>query len=155
MRNYIFIIICSISLGISCGEKANQSDATLPENNEINIPEPEQSNTEIKKVEETKAEPAPPPPRSEKRVANEKKESSKSKFLNLGCCQTESERLKDCCCLAVLEKYTAMRNSNDPKLGEYKMKDPILGNCRRTLPKAFDLVDHPPTTPEEESDDFF
>lgn len=160
MKKNILIICLTFFSTIACRtdtsnvqEASDQMETNHLESSSENI---EDTNVESSEETEEMKPVSPPPPPSPERVANEKKESSKSIFLSLGCCEKEADRLNDCCCMEVLDKYKTLSESKDPKLGEYKMKDPILGNCRRKLAKEFELVDYPPAKAgEEDYDDLF
>jgi len=81
------------------------------------------------------------PPMTEQKEEIIKEKSAQSPFVNLGCCQDFSKRGTECCYKPVLQKFKTMLEENDPKLGEYKSTDPILGACRQAIPKAFEAVE--------------
>lgn len=81
------------------------------------------------------------PPITEEKKEIIKSQAAKSPFLNLGCCQELDQRGEPCCVAPVLQKFKTMLENEDPKLGEYKSTDPVLGAARKANPKAFEDVE--------------
>lgn len=139
MKDFKYAVLCLIAFAFfSCAEETEER------NNE-----PTFVDTEIIEVsEEVKIEIA----QDVERDSIQKELSIQSYFLDLGCCDDEAKRTEICCCNAVLEEYRSLVESDDSKLGEYNMSDPILGNCKKLMAKEFDLVDNPII--EEEEDEY-
>lgn len=90
-------------------------------------------------------------PQDNEREENLEKAASASPFSSLGCCDDESQKLEDCCCMEVIEMYRSMVAEADTSIGRLKMTDPILSGCRKKHQNAFDEIDYP----EGDDDDLF
>jgi hypothetical protein len=79
------------------------------------------------------------------------KNTEKSPFKNLGCCADEKKRVsQDCCCALLLIEYEKIKKNEDPvKVGEIKIKDPILGDCRKKMRVEFKKLEDPPKSDED------
>lgn len=76
----------------------------------------------------------------------------RSIFYKIGCCSDKNQRIADCCCEKVVEKYRNEKKSwNNDFLYKIRTYDNIFSNCRDKRPDIgarIDAIDYPP---EEES----
>jgi len=137
---FLFIFACS-------GENAEQANVEDKTTTEANV----------KDIAATATPERPPVTAEVDSIVT--KLSLKSPFLKEGCCKEKNKRKDDCCCDSVIKRYKSMVDKKDKNLAKYKMTDPILGDCRRKMPKAFDQIDNPAPPPakdgEENYDDLF
>lgn len=147
MTNRLLIILIIPFCLLSCGDTADPDYVDHDYEKDV-----EEVETSISAGESNDVTVVPvAPPVTEERMKIEEDAASESPFLQDGCCAELEKRVDDCCCDAVLAKYKEMKSKGDRKLGEYKMKDPILGKCRSKMAKAFDEIDNPPVeNPEDD-----
>lgn len=75
--------------------------------------------------------PPPPLPPKPKEVTDKIEQIAKSSsFYQLGCCNTKTDRVKACCCDAVLAEFARMYEEEFDRLSKISSTDPILSGCR-------------------------
>lgn len=146
MKYYsILVIITAFSVFyISCKRTSSDSPEAIVEvlkDTSFNAPE---DDIEIMPLVEE-------PPKKPEDVARQQVNEDRSPFKDTGCCADETRRIQqDCCCLAVLESYKIMLEEADfEKLAVLMLKDPILGDCRDKMKKAFEALENPPVEDED------
>jgi len=95
------------------------------------------------------------PPRDSEEVKIIDDQAKSSPFFNLGCCETEDQRKRTCCCEKVVEKYKEIRAGNDADLIlKIKTEDPIFSGCKRRSKwrKAIEDIENPPASEDDEED---
>ncbi len=146
MNIRLIFYICTLLTLTAC-----ESDQSTSESRKLDSKKSIETPSQQK--EENQPTTLAPPVRDSEQDSVDHQMSIASPFLNIGCCLEEADREKSCCCDSVFEEYNKMIESDDLTVAELSMTDPILSDCRRLMPKKFDLLENPPTN--EEPEDLF
>jgi hypothetical protein len=121
---YLFLIIVSCASDKSSNPAANEEDMQQSGDSiTLNIDDKEIVLVDTFKVKEAAPIAVESPPTTEDQL-------TKSIFYDLGCCQDQETQTDDCCCKAIITKYSELRKSNDKtQIAQIKTKDPLFGAC--------------------------
>lgn len=155
----LILKICSLAIALLCFACTSENTGearevalettTTEEATSYDIEEiPEASTEKVEVVE---------PPRDVEEVKIIDEQTKNSPFFKLGCCETEDQRKRTCCCEKVVEKYKEIRASGNTDLVlKIKTEDPLFSGCKRRSKwrKAIEAIEQPPASEEEEELDF-